>query len=147
MARVLIIDDNPSVGAILDILLKKKGHSVTCARTAEEGIRLFSEISPDLVITDVHMPVTPGFEVCRTIKKQKPGIPVLMVTGCLTKDVLKLAAECGAAEVVKKPFELPELTATVSRLLALRTGAGTSCGLPLGSPALEPPALGAEAVG
>jgi len=117
MARILVIDDNTSVRSVLEFLLADAGHNLTSARTGEEGIRLFDEVSPDMVVVDVHMPVMSGFDVCRAVKAKRSNVPVIMLTGCPTKDVLRIAKEAGAAEVLRKPFELPELYAAIARAL------------------------------
>ncbi len=118
MAQVLIIDDNSSVRQILKFVLTGAGHQPTCAANGTEGLRMFRELNPALVLLDIHMPLMSGYLVCEAIKRERPEVPVLMITGCPTREVLRMGRAAGAADVLKKPFELRLLMATISRLIA-----------------------------
>ncbi len=118
MAQVLIIDDNNSVRQILKFVLTGAGHQAACAANGAEGLRLFRDLPPALVLLDIHMPLMSGYLVCEAIKRERPDVPVLMITGCPTREVVRMGRAAGAIDVLKKPFELRELMAKISQLIA-----------------------------
>jgi CheY-like chemotaxis protein len=119
LANILIIDDNPSIHAVLGYCLGGLGHEVRFAHSGEEGLRLAGERPPALIVLDVHMPVVSGLEACQRLKENAAlkHVPIVMITACPTKDVLAIARANGAAEVVKKPFDIDEFLALLARYL------------------------------
>ena len=66
--RILVIDDEPQITRVLRAALSAQGYDVRTANDPEEGLRLFRDWAPDLVVTDLMMPVMSGVEVCRAIR-------------------------------------------------------------------------------
>lgn len=121
MARILLIDDDDSVRTMLRLTLAKFGHPVVEARNGKEGLKLFAAVDFDLVITDLVMPETEGFEVLGALRKQIPRVKVLVITGGLRGSVVnfrEMALHLGADRVLAKPFSNDEFIATVNELLA-----------------------------
>jgi CheY-like chemotaxis protein len=125
MARILLIDDTASVLAALDYFLSNIGYDVVQAGDGRTGLQRAAEVSPDLVMLDLEMPVMNGIAVCRTLKADPRlgRIPVLMMTGQATQEARRQALAAGAFVVMSKPFDLQVLEATVARGVA--EGGGT----------------------
>jgi|ERR1039457_6703283 CheY-like chemotaxis protein len=112
MARILVVDDEPDERFLVGRTLRKQGHAVTVAENGVAGLKTAQEQVPDLVLTDVMMPVMDGVEFIRRLRSDPAtaGIPILAVSGDT-----HLA---GAADaVLKKPYDDHRLAAIVSSLL------------------------------
>lgn len=121
MARVLVIDDDEDVRTLVKAMLVRAGHRVEEATNGAEGLRVFGQVKPDVVLTDINMPGLDGHDVISALKTAGAGVPVIAISGggALAKDELLLkAAQLGAAEVIMKPFEFEQLAGAVGRALA-----------------------------
>ena len=121
MQRILIIDDDPLVRHTLDRLLRTKGYAVELAADGLAGLRSFRSLQPDLVITDIVMPVKEGLDTIRLLKGWNPDVKIIAISGgsrLANKDLLGQAAALGASAIIPKPFEMEELLAEVSKQLA-----------------------------
>jgi two-component system phosphate regulon response regulator OmpR len=116
MATILIIDDDRSLNELLKAYLGQFGMYVLTAVHPNEGLALFREKAPSLVILDVMLPDRDGFSLCRELRKES-NVPIIMLTarGELTDRVAGL--ELGADDYLPKPFEPRELVARVQSLL------------------------------
>lgn len=123
--RLLMIDDDASLGGLLSEYFDRFGHELIVAATVAEGRHQLRRVDPDLLILDVMLPDGDGMELCREIRAQSE-IPIVMLTarGDLPDRVLGL--EFGADDYVAKPFEPRELVARVETLMRRsdRTPAG-----------------------
>jgi len=111
--KILVIDDEPLVRSLLKQVLETRGHTVTEAGNGKEGVRSFRENDVDLVITDHGMPVMNGLDAAFRIKKQKPQIPVLLITGWEAEIDTALQKPSGIDEVITKPFDLEKIVSLV----------------------------------
>ena len=112
MARILVVDDEPDERFLVGRALRKQGHDVTVAENGAAGLRAVRESAPDLVVTDVMMPVMDGVEFIRRLRSDPAtaGIPILAASGDT-----HLA---GAADaVLTKPYDDDRLVAIVNSLL------------------------------
>jgi CheY-like chemotaxis protein len=120
-ARILLIDDDDSFRTMLHLTLTHFGHTVIEARNGKEGLALFKGANVDLVITDIVMPETEGFEVLRELRtKQVPPVKVIAISGggrTSAADNLHMARLLGAAKVLAKPFSNEVLIAAINELL------------------------------
>ena len=107
--NILLIDDDPSVRDTVSMLLVAMGHSVTTASSGAEGLDYFQQSHYDLVITDLGMPGMSGREVIAEVKAQRPGIPVILLTGWGKLMDLQQDASIGADIVTSKPISYTEL--------------------------------------
>jgi DNA-binding response OmpR family regulator len=121
MPRVLIIDDDERLNALLVEFLGKFGFSVRTAAHPEDGLRLLKSEAPDLVVLDVMLPDMDGFAVCRKVRETS-RVPIIMLTA--RGDVMDriVGLELGADDYLPKPFEPRELVARIQAVL--RRGAG-----------------------
>ncbi|MBA2380492.1 MAG: response regulator transcription factor [Chloroflexi bacterium] len=121
-ARILLVEDDPSIREVTAIGLGAAGFSVITAADGVDGIERFRAEAFDLVLLDVMLPRLDGYEVCRQIRRTST-VPVVMLTARAdTMDVV-VGLEAGADDYVRKPFEVPEL---IARLRAALRRAGTT---------------------
>jgi two-component system, OmpR family, KDP operon response regulator KdpE len=110
--RILVIDDESQITRVLRAALSAQGYDVRAANDPEEGLRVFRDWVPDLVITDLMMPGMSGVEVCRSIRSQ--GITPVLVLSVREHERSKVEAlDAGADDYVTKPFSIQELLARV----------------------------------
>ena len=122
MKRVLIIDDDEKLNALLEEYFARFGFAVRAFTDPHDGIRALKAESPDLVILDVMLPGMDGFAVCRTIR-QTSRVPIIMLTA--RGDVMDrvVGLELGADDYLPKPFEPRELVARMQAVLRRGTAA------------------------
>jgi DNA-binding response OmpR family regulator len=121
LRKVLIADDDANIRNILDFTLHAEGFDVVAARNGDDAFTLALGEQPDLVILDVMMPGTNGFETCRRLKddRRTARIPVVLLTARGSRDDRRVGEEAGADAYVTKPFSPGKLIAAVQDLLGL----------------------------
>jgi DNA-binding response OmpR family regulator len=112
--RVLVIDDDVTLGNLLCMLLEKDGFEPLCATGGAEGLRLAQQERPDGIILDVMMPGIHGYEVCRRLRKITEAVIVFVSVKGTTEDIVR-GLHLGADDYVVKPYTYQELS---SRLVA-----------------------------
>jgi two-component system, OmpR family, KDP operon response regulator KdpE len=111
-ARILVVDDDPAIRRALATELQAAGYTTSEAQDGEEGKRLFASAEPDLVLTDLAMPVADGFDLVAAVRKtSKTPVIVFSVRGGDTDKIRAL--DLGADDYVVKPFSVQELLARV----------------------------------
>jgi len=132
MAKIVAVDDDPSIVELVRINLEIQGHDVYTAPEGVAGFALVQQELPQLVILDVMMPGVDGFTVCKRIR-QNPAtekIPVLMLTALGMTDDKVQGFDVGADDYLVKPFEIPELLVRVRALLRRSGGVPATAALP-----------------
>jgi DNA-binding response OmpR family regulator len=120
MIRVLLVEDDPSVGAAIRMILNREGCDTVHALDAGTGMRAFESSSFDLAIVDIFMPGTNGLKTIAGFRQRAPTIPILAISGFRFRDsmgpgmdFLAMAVEAGAAVCLRKPFAPRQLMAAV----------------------------------
>ena len=118
MTRILVIDDDDLMRAFVVALLEQRQYSVVSANNGLTGIAHVSDSEFDLVVTDIVMPDMEGLETIKRIRRHKPAIKILAVSGggSTKGDYLKDASGVGANAVLAKPFEPAQFLEIVSDL-------------------------------
>ncbi len=116
-AKILIIDDDNSLRRVLEYNLQEEGYEVQAASSGEEGLYLFGQAQPNLVITDMKMSGMDGLMVLKSIKERSPEALVIIITAFGTIDVAVEAMKAGAYDYITKPFNRDELRLTVKKAL------------------------------
>ncbi|HLI65538.1 MAG TPA: sigma 54-interacting transcriptional regulator [Caulobacteraceae bacterium] len=115
--KILIADDDASIRLVLSQAFGRLGYTVRATGNAATLLKWVSEGEGDLVITDVVMPDENVFDVLPRIRKQRPKLPVIVMSAQNTLLTAVNAAEIGAFEYVPKPFDLDDMTAAAKRAL------------------------------
>ncbi|MFF4544868.1 response regulator transcription factor [Streptomyces sp. NPDC001435] len=133
-ARVLVVDDDPTVAEVVSGYLNRAGFVVDRAPDGPSALARAGAHWPDLVVLDLMLPGMDGLEVCRRLRGHGP-VPVIMLTARGDEDDRILGLEVGADDYVTKPFSPRELVLRVESVLRrTRPGAGTG---PLGAAGLQ----------
>jgi DNA-binding NtrC family response regulator len=107
--RVLLVDDETEFLETLVKRLKKRKLDVTSAESGKEALRVLQETEVDVVVLDVRMPDMDGLETLREIKKIRPSVEVIMLTGHANVEVAIEGMELGAFDYLMKPMDIDEL--------------------------------------
>lgn len=119
--KLLIVDDEPTILETVENKMRKEGFSTFTADSAEEGMRLFRRIKPDLIILDIMLPQRSGYDFCRAIRRDSQT-PIIFVSARSDEADRIKGLELGADDYVVKPFNLSELSARVKAILRRATG-------------------------
>ena len=117
--RVLIVDDDPTFALLATETLERYGFKVKVAATATDAVTAFTSFNPDLVLLDVELPGSNGFDICRTMRagQLNVDVPIVMVTGHDDTASIAQAYEAGATDFIHKPVLWPTLPHRVGFIL------------------------------
>lgn len=121
MAKILVVDDEEPIRTLVGKIVAKDGHEVM---EAEDGVRAcetYQDAEIDLIITDLVMPRKNGIEMIMQLKKSRPDIKVIAISGGAgfsgQIDLLSVAQLLGARHIIKKPFTVDEIRTAVNDML------------------------------
>ena len=117
--QVLVIDDEQIVLDSVSQILTDENYEVDVSLSGREGLDWAIERPYDIVLTDIRMPDIGGMKVLRDVKRVKPSLPVVIITGYATTKSAVQAMKLGAEEYIEKPFEPEELIDAVARALGM----------------------------
>jgi DNA-binding response OmpR family regulator len=140
VGQILYVEDEENLRAAVGYTLRKDGHGVHLAASGPDGLALFQQLRPDLVLLDVMLPGFDGFELLRRIRQQS-SVPVLMLTARAEEVDTVVGLELGADDYIAKPFRMRELLARVNAALrraSLSAAGGTGAALQSGDLRLDP---------
>lgn len=119
--QILVIEDDRSVRELMLHTLSRAGYRVLAAEDGVQGMNVFREEHPDLVITDIVMPHKEGFETIMALRKEQPDVKVIAMSGGGrhgNDEYLSVARKLGACRTVTKPFLREEMLRVVRETLA-----------------------------
>jgi DNA-binding response OmpR family regulator len=116
ITNVLIVEDDPDFAESLTIALGVRNCHVDVARTGEEAIRKFHNLSYDIAFMDIKLPGINGVESLAEIRDFCPAAHIVMMTGFSEAALLDKARQAGAVDVLRKPFRLKEMFSHIDKL-------------------------------
>ena len=128
MSKLLIIEDDERIAALVKRGLEEHNYTVTVAYDGISGKKLALSQDFDLIIADVILPKMDGLELCKEIRNQKPHVPIMMLTALGTTDDKVEGFDAGADDYLVKPFELRELHVRIRALLKRNNGSANTQG-------------------
>ena len=119
MPTVLVIDDDDIVRGLLVRALTGARYTVIEAADGQEGLARARSHTPDIVVTDLVMPVQEGVEIIMTLHRERPRLPIIAISGGVTnsKLYLDIAGKIGARRILPKPFTPKELINLIEQVL------------------------------
>ena len=127
--QVLVVDDEPMVAAMFKIVLESSGHQVTTVPDSPQALAALMEQDFDLAVIDLTLPEIDGWEVCRSINRFYPDIPVILTSGrTISMRAVRQHGACVSA-VLSKPFDMQELLDAIVEAIAMAKDAVPANGL------------------
>ena len=120
MPTILVVDDEPNIIEVLEIILQDEGMEVIKSGSGQEALALLRKSSVDLVISDIKMPDLSGVELLRQAKQFAPDTAFIMITAFASTETAIEALQHGAYDYITKPFKMGDLRSIVHRALAKR---------------------------
>src|SRR6266852_1271062 len=141
VAKILVADDNSNVQKTVALALTDLGVKVVSVNNGDAAVRKLADISPDLVLADIFMPVRNGYEVCEYVKKDSrfAHVPVVLLVGAFDPLDEREAQRVGADGILKKPFVPPDPLITMVKALLERTLGERMVGVAVSPPVPAPP--------
>ena len=121
--KILVIDDEQIVLNSIEKILTGENHQVDCFKSSREGLDKALGDKYDLVLTDIRMPEVGGMRILRDIKRSKPEVPVIIITGYATVKSAVQSMQLGATNYIEKPFTPDELINAVA--VSIKAGKST----------------------
>lgn len=119
MNKILVVEDNPEVAKLLELILRREGYDLTIAEDGVDAVSAFQRVEPDLMLLDIMLPRMDGYEVCAQIRQRFHGtLPIIMLSSLDSPLDMERSREVGATDHVAKPFDKDELLATIADYLA-----------------------------
>ncbi len=116
-AKILIIEDDPTILRVLKDNFATRGHRVQTASQGEAGLDAALNGRPDLIVLDIMLPKLNGFEICRAVRAEKLEMPILMLTAKGSEEDIVRGLDLGADDYITKPFSVREVMARAHAFL------------------------------
>jgi DNA-binding response OmpR family regulator len=131
LGRLLVVDDHrDSVDMVVEYFTQA-GYEAFGAHNGPDALRMADLEQPDVVLLDIHMPGLSGIEVLQQLRRGRPALPIIMMSGAGDRELARSCLGQGAVDYVQKPFDVETLQRRVAAAVTGAVGAGTR-------PALEP---------
>lgn len=127
LAKILVVDDDIHIANLITRFLKQKQYQVECANNGKQAREIFDRFHPDLVILDINLPDTLGYDLC-TQMQDNNNVFVLMLTSRTDVEDKKKGFSTGADDYLTKPFDLEELEFRIQAILRRRRTVKTTGG-------------------
>lgn len=146
MVKILVVEDDPAMGALVKQGLEEDGYEVTMVTNGIEALMAVAKDDFSAAAIDVMLPEMSGFEICRHLRKQGNGLPVLLLTARDAIEDRVLGLDSGADDYLTKPFAFAEFSARI-RALVRRDASATKSTLHIGAVVLDAASVRATANG
>jgi two-component system, OmpR family, response regulator ResD len=117
VSRVLVVDDDVTLAGVIVGYLERAGHQALQVADGRKALGAVASELPDLIVLDVMLPEVDGLEVCRQVRAEQPGLPIIMLTALGEADERIAGLELGADDYVTKPFSPRELILRIESVL------------------------------
>ena len=114
--NIILVDDEEIIHKTLGSFLARSGHAVRTALNGMDALRLLNDAIPDLIISDIRMPVMGGLELVEKFQVRAPATPIILITGHGDEDTAVAALHKGVHEYLRKPVKLEELLGLLERI-------------------------------
>lgn len=119
--HVLVVDDDPEVGQTLHDVLRHLNYAVTLALSGTAALRQVTNLKPDVVLLDLSLPDMAGLDVLARLRRDDPGLPVIIVSWNQDMDVAQAALGRGIFDYISKPFNMTFVEHILAAAVASRT--------------------------
>lgn len=114
---ILVVDDEVGYREMIQMDLSDRGFNAFTAPGGAEALEILKKEKIDLVVTDMKMPKMDGLDTVKAIKKNHPGIPIVLMTGYAVEERVEKALQLKATACLRKPFDIEDLTTVISAAL------------------------------
>lgn len=114
---ILVVDDEVGYREMIQMDLSDRGFNAFTAQGGAEALEILKKEKIDLVVTDMKMPKMDGLDTVKAIKKNHPGVPIVLMTGYAVEDRVEKALQLKATACLRKPFDIEDLTTVISAAL------------------------------
>lgn len=114
---ILVIDDEPVLRTTFKHMLEEEGYRVWVAKNGCEGLQIFRENRPEIVITDLVMPISDGFAMIDSLRRECPGLPIIAMSAFVQPEKMEQPLESGAFCYLTKPVDMPVLFDLIRAIL------------------------------
>src|SRR5512145_1395682 len=114
-AKVIVVDDERAILETVEILLRGEGFEPVVMQSGREALDKLSQLSPDIVVTDIRMPGVTGLDILEAVRERDPEVPVILMTAQASLQSAMKAVNDGAYYYLQKPFANDELVALCGR--------------------------------
>lgn len=126
MPRILVIDDSRSSLEMVAMMLVRAGNQVRCCADGNQVQQMIEREAFDLILTDIFMPERDGLEIIMNVRRLRPNLPIIAMSGKTgALDMLAVARHLGACQLLRKPFSNTELLEAVEMTIAKPLARGT----------------------
>ena len=115
--RLLLIDDDPGLSEVIELLLEREGYAVHRTGTVQRGVELAATGEFELVVTDLKLPDATGLDAISAIRADRPELPIIMITSYSSMESAIAALRAGAVDYIIKPFNNDEFLHAIRRAL------------------------------
>lgn len=120
MNKILVVEDNPEVAKLLELILRREGYVVAIAEDGVDALHVYESFQPDLMLLDIMLPRMDGYEVCANIRQQFRGtLPIIMLSSLDSPLDMERSREVGATDHIAKPFDKDQLLNTIADYLSI----------------------------